>query len=259
MRTSEPLFAFWKPGMRTAAAALLLHLAGPVPRGGGAEAAVTTMGVSGFASMKALSTRNDDPARASRPFDGERDGFVIGEGAGILVLEDLETARRRGAEIYAEIVGYGMSGDGSHITAPDPNGRGASLSMNAALRDAEVDRNDVDYVNAHGTSTPLNDVVETRAIKNVFGERAKELAVSSNKSVIGHLLGASGGVELVATTLTIKRSVITPTINQEVPDPECNLDYVPNEAREQDVRVAISNSFGFGGHNVTIAFGRFDG
>jgi len=226
---------------------------------GGAEAAVTPLGIAGFISCKALSKRNDDPTRASRPFDRERDGFVMGEGAGILVFEALEHARARGAAIYAEVLGFGATCDAYHITAPQPDGAGAAACMLRALADAGREPTDVDYINAHGTSTALNDAMETRAIHRAFGDHAGRVAVSSTKSMIGHLLGASGGVESVITALTVQRGVITPTINYENPDPDCDLDYVPNEAREADVRVAICNSFGFGGHNATIVFGKFTG
>ncbi|MBU4305350.1 MAG: beta-ketoacyl-ACP synthase II [Candidatus Omnitrophica bacterium] len=219
---------------------------------GGTESCITPLGFGGFCALKALSTRNDDPLRASRPFDRERDGFLMAEGAGIVVLEELEHAKKRGARIYAELAGYGMSGDAYHITAPDPDGDGGARCMSAALNDAGVNPEDVDYINAHGTSTPMNDKVETLAIKRVFGEYAKELAVSSTKSVTGHLLGAAGGVECAAAALTIKDGIIPPTINYEYPDPDCDLDYVPNTARKQDVKIAISNSLGFGGHNVTL-------
>ncbi len=226
---------------------------------GGSEAPVCQLGVAGFSVMRALSTRNDEPQKASRPFDRERDGFVIGEGAGVVVLEDYESAKRRGAKIYAEIIGYGMSGDAYHITMPDENGEGAVLCMKAALSDAGLAPEEVDYINAHGTSTPLNDKIETLAIKKVFGEHAKRLAVSSNKSMIGHLLGAAGAVEAIFTVLSIHHGIIPPTINYEFPDPECDLDYVPNEARQKDIRVAISNSFGFGGVNACLAFRKFEG
>ncbi len=226
---------------------------------GGSEAPICELGVAGFAVMRALSTRNDEPEKASRPFDRERDGFVIGEGAGIVVLEEYEHAKRRGARIYAEIVGYGMSGDAYHITMPDENGEGALLCMKAALNDAGLSPEDVDYINAHGTSTPLNDKVETMAIKALFKEHAKKLAISSNKSMIGHLLGAAGAVEAIFTILSIYHGVIPPTINYEFPDPECDLDYVPNEARPCDIKVAISNSFGFGGVNACLAFRKFQG
>ena len=224
---------------------------------GGAEAAVTPLGVAGFCSVKALSRRNDDPPRASRPFDAERDGFVIAEGAGILVLEDLEHARARGARIYAEFLGVGLSGDGTHITAPDPEGRGAMLSMQMALRDAQCAPEEIDYINAHGTSTELNDKVETLAVKKVFGDHAASLAISSTKSMIGHLLGASGGAEMVACVLSIHHGVLHPTINQQTPDPECDLDYIPNHARESRPAKVMSNSFGFGGHNASLVIGRF--
>lgn len=221
---------------------------------GGAEAAITPLGFAGFSNMKAVSTRNDDPAHASRPFDRERDGFVIGEGSGILVLEEYERARARGANIYAELVGYGMSADAYHITAPDPDGAGGARAMKSALADAGLNPEDVDYVNAHGTSTPLNDEGETKALKTVFGDHAYKLAVSSTKSMTGHLLGAAGGAEGVATCLIIKNGIIHPTINYEFPDPACDLDYVPNAARKADVKAAISNSFAFGGQNATLAF-----
>jgi len=225
---------------------------------GGTEAAVTPLGLAGFCSMKALSKRNDEPEKASRPFDRNRDGFVLGEGAGIVVLEELEHAKRRGAKIYAEFVGFGMTSDAHHITAPDPGGTGSAKAMTDALADGGIDVEEVDYVNAHGTSTPLNDAMETRAIKLAFGEHAKELAISSSKSMVGHMLGASGGVELAATALALKHQVIPPTINYEEPDPECDLDYVPNVAREAKLRVAISNSFGFGGHNATVVLRAFE-
>lgn len=225
---------------------------------GGAEAAITTLGLSGFSNMKALSKKNEDPQRASRPFDRDRDGFVLGEGAGILVIEELEHAKARGARIYAELAGFGMSGDGSHITAPDPEGAGMASAMSTAIEDAGLIPDDIDYVNAHGTSTPLNDAVETKAIKHVFGDQARNLAVSSTKSQIGHLLGASGGVEAVVVSLGIHNQVAPPTINYETPDPELDLDYVPNEPREMKINAVISNSFGFGGHNGTVVFKRFD-
>jgi 3-oxoacyl-[acyl-carrier-protein] synthase II len=221
---------------------------------GGSEAAITPLGFAGFCMMKALTTRNDDPEHASRPFDRERDGFVIGEGAGIVILEEYERAKARGADIYAEVVGYGMTADAYHITAPDPDGDGSARAMKMAVGHAGLNPEDIDYINAHGTSTPLNDVAETIAIKKVFGDHAYKLAISSTKSMTGHLLGAAGGAESVATILTIKKGVIHPTINYEYPDPECDLDYVPNEARQADVKVAITNSFAFGGQNVTLAF-----
>ena len=225
---------------------------------GGAESAITPLGIAGFANMKALSTRNDEPQKASRPFDAERDGFVMGEGAATVVLEELEHALARGAEIYAEVVGYGMTGDAYHITAPCADADGAIRVINAALNDARVNPDEVDYINAHGTSTPLNDKVETLAIKEIFGERAYQLKISSIKSMIGHLLGAAGAVEAVATALTIKNGIIPPTINYEHPDPDCDLDYVPNKAIEYPVKVAISNSFGFGGTNACLVFKEYE-
>ena len=224
---------------------------------GGSEAIIIPLAIAGFSQMKAMSTRNDDPAHASRPFDAERDGFVCGEGAGIMVLESLEHASRRGARIYAEIVGYGMTGDAHHMTAPDPEGDGAARAMSAALRDAGLDPSAVGYINAHGTSTPYNDKFETIAIKRVFGEHARTLAVSSTKSMTGHLLGAAGGIEAIATAFAIHRGMLPPTINYEKPDPDCDLDYVPNHARQQEVEVALSNAFGFGGTNATLAFRKF--
>jgi 3-oxoacyl-[acyl-carrier-protein] synthase II len=225
---------------------------------GGSEAAITPLGVGGFCAMRALSTRNDDPARASRPFDRERDGFVIGEGSGIVILEELEHARRRGAKIYCEVVGYGMSGDAYHISAPCEDGDGAIRVMRATLEDAGVAPEVVDYVNVHGTSTPRGDVVETIAAKAVFGEHARKLALSSTKSMTGHLLGAAGGLEAGLTALVIRDQVLPPTINLENPDPECDLDCVPNRARPAEVRYALSNSFGFGGTNGALLFRRLD-
>ncbi|HJT79526.1 MAG TPA: beta-ketoacyl-ACP synthase II [Gemmataceae bacterium] len=222
---------------------------------GGAEAAITYMGLGGFISARALSTRNDDPQGASRPFDKDRDGFVLSEGAGILVVEELEHARRRGAPIYAEILGCGATADAHHITQPHPCGAGAARAMQDALRDSRLNPGDIPYINAHGTSTPLGDEAETKAIKDVFGPHARELAVSSTKSMTGHLLGASGGVELIACVLSIKYGVLHPTINYRTPDPGCDLDYVPNTAREQRIRRAMSNSFGFGGHNCSLIVG----
>lgn len=224
---------------------------------GGTEGAINPVGVGGFNAMKAISTRNDEPEKASRPFDRDRDGFVLGEGAGILILEELEHARRRGATVHAEIIGLGASGDAHHVTAPHPEGKGAIRAMSAALRDAEIAPNHVQYINAHGTSTDVGDPVETRAVRAVFDSHADDLAVSSNKSMIGHLLGAAGSVELIATILTIRDNIVPPTINLENPDPECDLHYVPNRAEERRVDVAISNTFGFGGHNSTIAVRRF--
>jgi 3-oxoacyl-[acyl-carrier-protein] synthase II len=226
---------------------------------GGAEATITPLALAGFCVMRALSTRNDEPERASRPFDRERDGFVMAEGAGILILEELEHARKRDAHVYCELTGYGASDDAFHITAPDEEGTGAMLCMKWALEDAQLNAKDIDYINAHGTSTPLNDKIETFAIKRLFGDHAKKLAVSSNKSMLGHMLGASSAGELAATILTIENGIIPPTMNYENPDPECDLDYVPNEAREATVKCAISNSFGFGGHNVTLALTKFQG
>jgi 3-oxoacyl-[acyl-carrier-protein] synthase II len=224
---------------------------------GGTEAAIAPMGVAGFCSLRALSCRNDEPQKASRPFDLKRDGFVMSEGAGVAVLESLEHATKRKANIYAEIVGYGMSCDAYHLTAPDPDGTGASLAMQAALRDAQLNPEDVDYINAHGTSTKLNDKVETMAIKKAFGTQAKKVMVSSTKSMLGHLLGAAGGVEFVVICLTAKEDVVTPSINYEYPDPECDLDYVPNLSRSTKVNVAMSNSLGFGGHNATLIIKKF--
>jgi 3-oxoacyl-[acyl-carrier-protein] synthase II len=224
---------------------------------GGSEAIIDELPIGGFAQMKALSTRNDEPARASRPFDADRDGFVAGEGAGIVVLENAEHARRRGAHIYAEIVGYGMTADAYHMTAPDPDGDGAVRAMAGALRDGGVRPEDVGYVNAHGTSTPYNDRTETLAIKLVFGDHARRLAVSSTKSMTGHLLGAAGGIEAIVTVLALQQGILPPTINYETPDPECDLDYVPNVARKAEVELALSNGFGFGGTNATLAFRRW--
>jgi 3-oxoacyl-[acyl-carrier-protein] synthase II len=226
---------------------------------GGAEAVITPLGIAGFTAMKALSTRNHEPERASRPFDGDRDGFVMGEGAGILVLEELESARKRGARIYAEIIGYGMTGDAYHITSPPPEGEGAARCMAAALKDASANPESVNYINAHGTSTRYGDELESAAIKKVFGGYAYKVAVSSTKSMTGHLLGAAGGVEAVISVLSIVNSIVPPTINLENPDPECDLDYVPNKARQIIVDVAMSNSFGFGGTNACIVFRKYTG
>jgi 3-oxoacyl-[acyl-carrier-protein] synthase II len=223
---------------------------------GGSEAAITPLGVGGFAAMRALSTRNDEPARASRPFDKERDGFVIGEGAGILVLEEMESARRRGASVYCEVVGYGMSGDAYHISAPCENGDGAIRVMNRTLKDAGVEPGAVDYVNVHGTSTPVGDRIEVVALKKVFGEHAGRMAISSTKSMTGHLLGAAGGLEAGITALSIRDQILPPTINQDHPDPDCDLDCVPNRARRARVEHALSNSFGFGGTNGALLFKR---
>ncbi len=225
---------------------------------GGSEAAITHMGLGGFASMRALSTRNDDPTRASRPFDKDRDGFVLSEGAGIVILEEESFARKRGARIYAEVLGYGMSADGSHITAPDDQGRGAARAMLNCLADGRCNPDQVGYINAHGTSTGLGDLAETRAMKTIFGPYAKEgLLVSSTKSELGHLLGASGGVELIASALAIHTGVLPPTINLDEPDPECDLDYIPHVAREARVDRVMSNSFGFGGHNASLLIARY--
>ena len=217
------------------------------------------MGFGGFCALKSLSTRNDAPEKASRPFDKERDGFVMGEGAAVVVLEELEHAKKRNAKIYCEVVGYGMSGDAYHMTAPNPSGDGAIRCMKAALDDGGLKLEDVDYINAHGTSTLLNDKMETLAIKTVFGDYAKKLPVSSTKGVTGHMLGAAGAAELIACVKAIENQVVPPTINQECPDPECDLDYVPNEAREAEVKVTLSNSLGFGGHNATLAIKKFTG
>jgi 3-oxoacyl-[acyl-carrier-protein] synthase II len=222
---------------------------------GGSESTITPMALGGFVSARALSSRNENPQAASRPFERDRDGFVLSEGAGIVVLEELEHARRRGANIYAEMLGTGSSSDAHHITAPHEDGIGAIHAMRIALRDARINPTDVQYINAHGTSTELGDAAETRAVKQAFGEHSRKLAISSTKSMTGHLLGASGGVELIACALTIRHGVIHPTINYENPDPVCDLDYVPNTARETRVRRAISNSFGFGGHNCCLVVG----
>ncbi|MGB2715181.1 MAG: beta-ketoacyl-ACP synthase II [Vicinamibacterales bacterium] len=225
---------------------------------GGSEAAITPMGVGGFAAMRALSTRNDDPERASRPFDKDRDGFIMGEGSGVVILEELEFAKRRGAPIYAELVGYGMSADAFHITAPSEDGDGGMRVMQAALKRARVAPTVVDYVNAHGTSTPFNDKLETLAIKRVFGDHASKLAISSTKSMTGHLLGAAGGLEAGITALAVKHQLVPPTINYETPDPECDLDYVPNRKRAMRIDYALSNSFGFGGTNGALLFKRYE-
>ncbi len=223
---------------------------------GGSEAAVTPLGLACFIALKALSARNDEPQRASRPFDKDRDGFVLAEAAGIIVLEAYEHAKARGADILAEILGYGQSADGSHITAPDEEGRGAAYAMSHAVTDAGINPTDVDYINAHGTSTELGDIAESTAIKRTFGDHAHALAISSTKSMLGHSLGASGGLEAIATVNTIRKGVIHPTANLDQPDEKCDLDYVPGDAREADVKVALSNSFGFGGHNLSITFGK---
>jgi 3-oxoacyl-[acyl-carrier-protein] synthase II len=223
---------------------------------GGAESAITPLGVGGFSAMKALSTRNDEPERASRPFDKERDGFIIAEGSGVLILEERDRALKRGAKIYAEVIGYGANGDAHHMTAPAPEGEGAARCMRLSLKDAGIAPSEVDYINAHGTSTEYNDTNETQAIKKVFGEQAFKLAVSSTKSMTGHLLGAAGAVEGVFSVLALRHGIIPPTINYENPDPDCDLDYVPNQARRADIRVALSNSFGFGGTNACVIFRR---
>lgn len=223
---------------------------------GGTEASVCPMGLAGFCAMKALSTRNEEPEQASRPFDRQRDGFVMGEGAGILIFESLEHARNRGAKPLAEVLGYGATCDAYHVTAPDPEGDGAVGAMTEALKDAGLEPEQVSYINAHGTSTPYNDLSETRAIKTVFGSHARKLAISSTKSMMGHLLGAAGGVEMIATCLALDRGIVHPTINYQDPDPDCDLDYVPNEARHLEVAYAMSNSFGFGGHNATLVVGQ---
>ncbi len=226
---------------------------------GGCEATITALGVGGFNAMRALSTRNEEPQRASRPFDNDRDGFVIAEGAGVFVLEELEHAKKRGAKIYAELKGYGVSSDAHHMVQPPENGEGAQRCMRAALRDAEIDPTTVGYINAHGTSTKQGDIAETIAVKTVFGDHAKKLAMSSTKSMTGHTLGAAGGIEAAFAVLAIERGLLPPTINYETPDPECDLDYVPNQAREQRVQAALSNSFGFGGTNATLIFTRYTG
>ena len=226
---------------------------------GGAEAAIVPIGIGGFCAMKALSTRNDDPQHASRPFDKERDGFVMGEGAGVVMLEELQHAKKRGAEIYCEIVGYGNTADAYHLTAPSPEGEGASRCMKMAFRNSGLKTTDISYINAHGTSTPQGDVCETQAVKTVFGDRARKIAISSTKGATGHMLGAAGAVEMSVCALAIKHGVVPPTINYQVPDPECDLDYVPNTAREMPVNAAINNSFGFGGHNASIVARKFVG
>jgi len=225
---------------------------------GGSEAAITPMGIGGFSAMRAISTRNDAPEKASRPFDKERDGFVVGEGSGVLILEEYEHARKRGAKILAEIVGYGMTGDAYHTTAPPPDGDGAKRAMELAINDAGIKPEEVDYINAHGTSTPYNDKLETLAIKRVFGDYAYKLYISSTKSMTGHLLGAAGGLESAVTILSLIHQIILPTINYEYPDPECDLNYTPNRAKKIPIRYALSNSFGFGGTNAALMFKRYD-
>ncbi len=226
---------------------------------GGAEATIVPMGMSGFAAMRAMSTRNDDPKRASRPFDVDRDGFVMGEGAGVLLLEEMDHSIMRCAKIYCEIVGYGNTADANHLTAPDPEGAGAARCMQMALRNAGLDLDNVDYINAHGTSTPQGDICETKAVRTVFKEHADKLAVSSTKGATGHMLGAAGAVEMILTAKALQTGILPPTINLENQDPECDLDYVPNEAREKEINAALSNSFGFGGHNATVAATKFHG
>ncbi|HEC33321.1 MAG TPA: beta-ketoacyl-ACP synthase II, partial [Chloroflexi bacterium] len=225
---------------------------------GGSEAAIHPLSLSGFKNMGAISTRNDEPERASRPFDAGRDGFVMGEGAGVLVLESLEHARRRGAHIYCNVVGYGATADAYHVTAPEETGEGAAWAMKRALADAGVAPEEVDYINAHGTSTVLNDRIETQAIRAVFGSHADRLAVSSTKSMLGHLMGAAGAVEAIACVKSLQTGWVHPTVNYEVPDPECDLDYVPNQARQLEPRLVLSNSFGFGGHNGCLVFRRWE-
>jgi 3-oxoacyl-[acyl-carrier-protein] synthase II len=226
---------------------------------GGSEAAITPMGIGGFGALRALSTRNDEPARASRPFDKDRDGFIVGEGAGVVILEDYESARRRGVRIYAELVGYGMSADAYHITAPSEDGDGAFRVMRAAIESAGIAPEQVDYINAHGTSTPQGDKLETLAIKRCFGEHARAITVSSTKSMTGHLLGAAGGLEAGITALAVHHQMVPPTINLDEPDAECDLDYVPNRTRPLSVSYALSNSFGFGGTNAALLFKKHDG
>ena len=240
------------------AARAIVHNDADIMIAGGTEAAITQMGYAGFCAMKAMSTRNDEPERASRPFDAQRDGFVMGEGAGVCILEALEHARKRHAKIYAEVAGYGITGDAYHMSAPAPEGEGAARSMAMALRHAALNPEDIDYINAHGTSTPVGDKCETQAIKTVFGAHAKKLAVSSTKSMTGHLLGAAGAVETAVCALAIRDGMIPPTINYENPDPECDLDYVPNKARQTNVRACMNNSLGFGGHNATLIVKRHE-
>jgi 3-oxoacyl-[acyl-carrier-protein] synthase II len=237
---------------------IIQRCAAEVMIAGGSEAAITPMGVGGFAAMRALSTRNDEPERASRPFDAQRDGFIVGEGAGVLILESLEFAQKRGAPIFAEIVGYGMSGDAYHITQPAEGGDGGYRVTMAALKDAKISADDVSYVNAHGTSTPIGDAIETTALKRVFGERAKKVPISSTKSMTGHLLGGAGGLEAGISVLALRDQILPPTVNYENPDPECDLDYVPNQARKAAVEYALSNSFGFGGTNASLIFKRWN-
>ncbi len=239
------------------AARYIEHDQADVMIAGGSEAALCSLGMGSFCAARALSTRNEDPQRASRPWDKDRDGFVMGEGAGVVILEEFEHAVKRGARIYAELVGYGMSGDAYHITQPEGNGKGASVAMNSAIREAKIAPDALDYINAHGTSTPLGDLAETKAIKSTFGAHAKKVAISSTKSHLGHLLGASGGVEAVITCKAVMQNLIPPTINLDNPDPECDLDYTPHKARDRKINYAMSNSFGFGGHNASLLFKKF--
>ncbi len=238
---------------------LIQHGQAKVMIAGGTESCVTPLGIGGFCALRALSTRNDDPKGASRPFDKERDGFVMGEGAGIVVLEELEHAKKRGAKIYAEVVGYALNGDAFHMTAPHPEGEGAARSMTSALKEAKLNPDQIQHINAHGTSTELNDKIETLAIKKVFGDHAKKIKINSTKSMTGHTLGAAGGIEFITCCLAIKNQIVHPTINLMTPDPECDLDYVPNKAQEVKVDAALSNSLGFGGHNTSIIVRKFKG
>jgi 3-oxoacyl-[acyl-carrier-protein] synthase II len=240
------------------AARAIVHNDADVMIAGGSEAAITRMGYAGFCAMRAMSTRNDEPTRASRPFDAQRDGFVMGEGAGIVILESAEHARKRHAHIYCEVAGYGITGDAYHMSAPAPEGEGAARSMAMALRHAHLNPEDINYINAHGTSTPVGDKCETQAIKTVFGAHAKKLAISSTKSMTGHLLGAAGAVETAVCALAIKNNIVPPTTNYENPDPDCDLDYVPNKAREMQVNACVNNSLGFGGHNATLIVKRHE-
>jgi 3-oxoacyl-[acyl-carrier-protein] synthase II len=226
---------------------------------GGSEATINELGIGGFCAMRAMSTRNDEPKKSSRPFDVGRDGFVMGEGSGVLVLEELEHAKARGAKIYCELLGYGNTADANHMTAPAPGGEGAARCMRMALKNARLNPADISYINAHGTSTPQGDICETQAIKTVFGEHAKTLAVSSTKGATGHMLGAAGAVEMAICVKALQTDIVPPTINLDNPDPECDLDYVPHTARESKARIAINNSFGFGGHNATVVVGKFEG
>jgi len=238
------------------AARFIEHDLADVMIAGGSEAALCGLGMAAFCAARAMSTRNDEPTKASRPWDKDRDGFVMGEGAGVVILETYEHAKARGARIYAELLGYGMSADAYHITAPEENGMGASMAMTYALKEAKLNPEQIDYINAHGTSTPLGDLAETKAIKKTFGAAAKTVMISSTKSQLGHLLGASGGIEAAFTALAVHRNLIPPTINLDTPDPECDLDYVPHKARDKNVRYAMSNSFGFGGHNASLLLGK---